>query len=470
MTVASDKSRGNYFLSAIMIALSFLAMIIPLAMYHVAQIAAASGLRKALMVLIGVVGLLSFFGVITGQQLLLFSGISALAWFPAFAVSLQARIRGGRASLFVSALVMLIVPALMLLTILSPAPVSDFELFLREGLQGMMEAARLTGAPQAIQNAEQLDATLQSMKASPEFLTLRSLFENPWDARLLWLVFGSGSPWLFGILLMALGNLVLLDLAFEQVEKLRTVTRYILDFPTRFSEHANATARAMEDTFHAPLEQRFSVQAVRRLDDGTGASQSTPVQTQGSNQVSTPLRYLIKPARDSGSLVFMGYRFSFKRFGVGTESGFLPASTHPQTPHRPSWRLKDWRLPLPYTLGCAATLIGVGFSQTRIGELGRIVALDQAVQTPPIVLPEPVLAIVGAAAFFGSTLLALEGMLVALSRLTPLALLILLLFALFAGTMVAANPLLVIAVLGAVGLLDHLYDFRKLRPNTKNPG
>jgi hypothetical protein len=35
-----------------------------------------------------------------------------------------------------------------------------------------------------------------------------------------------------------------------------------------------------------------------------------------------------------------------------------------------------------------------------------------------------------------------------------------LLVALFAGSSVAANPLLVIAVLGAVGLLDHLYDFR----------
>jgi hypothetical protein len=72
------------------------------------------------------------------------------------------------------------------------------------------------------------------------------------------------------------------------------------------------------------------------------------------------------------------------------------------------------------------------------------------------------IALIALAGFVGCGLLATQGMVIALQRLTTAGIFLGLILLLILGGWVALNPLILIACFGSIGLLDEMYDFRKL--------
>jgi hypothetical protein len=418
-----------------MIAMSFVAMIIPLGMYHVAQIGAAAGRRRSLMVLASVIGSLALLGFISGEHLFLLSALTGALWLPGFVSGLKLRAQGGRGRLVLATMFMLIVPVGIIMFMLAPAQVADFSLVFEEMKAAIAEGARLTGSVQSAENAKSMTDLLEAFRKSTEFVALKSLFENPWHARLLWLVYGSGAPWLFGLAMMAIGNLVLLDIAFEQVERLVAVSRYIEQNPERFSEPLRSASGSLRQSITGSLKQQYEVAALRH--SGAEAEKSGP----------PSLLRLFRNERKPNEIRVLGFQFTLQPIAAST-----------------AWRLRERRMPLWLSFGFVAVLLACGFAQVSVGPKGYLLAADaiasQAGAAASVL--QPVIALAALIGFLGSCLVATEGVITLLQLLSPVGALILLLTFILGGSLVAANPLLVIAVLGTAGLLDHLYDLRKL--------
>ncbi len=428
MAPQTKEPRSTTSLSAIMMGLSLVAMLSPLAMYHAAQVAAASGWRRAMALLSLVMLALLVLALASGQPVLLLSAIHAFVWLLPFAVVLALRQKGGVPNLVGAVLVLALVPALALGVLLFPEQVPDLAQVIRDAHESLRQAATATGTGPAAQDLDRLAGLLDQGLKSPEFQDMRRLFESPRTDRLLWVIFGGGSSWLFGLLLTTAGNLILLDLAFEQLHKLRAALSHVQHFPERFPQALVAAAPMMISSLRPEPQPTFAVERVSSAD----ATASTSV---GSGTGSSALRWLLRPASAADDVVLMGMRFRLV----------------PNVPSSQLWRLRHRRMPLAVALACVAALLGAGLMQS---------AVAPGMEPSPMPAAPWWLAALALVGLVGSTWLAIEGALVLLARVNPLVLMIALLVALFAGSSVAANPLLVIAVLGAVGLLDHLYDFR----------
>lgn len=497
-----DNRSPTTTLAAMMMGLSLLAMITPLAVYHAGQIAAAAGLRRAVVLLAGVTLGLVFLGLVVVQPVLFLAGIHAFVWFIPIAAALALRERCGKGSLFWASLALASLPLMALALLLIPPPVADFAALLQDTQDKLLEAASQTPstAPPPPSGATALDAErlaeqLKQWAAAPEMASLKQLFESSRPDRALWLIFGQGgSSWTFALMLMAAGNLVLLDLAFEQVEKLRAALRFITMNPGRFSP---ATATSAPLLARALAPGRFEAFEVVRV---SAADTQEAMSSGPSAPSSRPWHRLLRPAGAVDELNLMGSRFKLRAIKPINRGGSSP-DAHPEEPgsapleesaNQPAaptviganpppaalWRLRNRRMPLPLALASVAALLAAGFVQTSVSpEHGALWGTPTDPGTPSgasgLAIGGPLsaatsawLAVLAALGLAGSTWLAIEGVLVVLARVKPLLVLALLILAIFAGPAVAANPLLVVAVLGTVGLLDHLYDFRK----TREPG
>ena len=238
---------------------------------------------------------------------------------------------------------------------------------------------------------------------------------------------------LFGLTMMAIGNLVLLDIAFEQIERLVAVSRYIDQNPERFSEPLRIASGSLKQSITGNLKQQYEVTALRH----SGAE---------SEKSGSPLRFF-RNERKPNEIRVMGFQFALQPTETST-----------------AWRLREWRMPLWLSFSFVAVLLACGFAQVAVGPKGYLLAADAiASQAGAGALAlQPFLALAALIGFVGGCLVATEGVITLLQLLSPIGALILLLAFILGGSLVAANPLLVIAVLGTAGLLDHLYDLRKL--------
>lgn len=490
-----------------MMGLSLLAMITPLAVYHAGQIAAAAGLRRAVVLLAGVTLGLVFLGLVVVQPVLFLAGVHAFVWFVPIAAALVLRERCGKGSLFWASLALASLPLMALALLLIPPPVADFAALLQDTQDKLLEAAsqRRSTAPPPPSGATALDAErlaeqLKQWATAPEMASLKQLFESSRPDRALWLIFGQGgSSWTFALMLMAAGNLVLLDLAFEQIEKLRAALRFIMMNPGRFSPATATSAPLLARALAPGRFEAFEVVRVSAADTQEAVSSGRPTSAPSSR----PWHRLLRPAASVDELNLMGSRFKLRalkpiqpikqaKSSPGAhpeEPGSAPLEESANQPAAPTviganpppaalWRLRKRRMPLPLALASVAALLAAGFVQTSVSpEHGALWGTPTDPGTPSgasgLALGGPLsaatsawLAVLAALGLAGSTWLAIEGVLVVLARVKPLLVLALLILAIFAGPAVAANPLLVVAVLGTVGLLDHLYDFRK----TREPG
>jgi hypothetical protein len=285
-----------------------------------------------------------------------------------------------------------------------------------------------------------------AIKETREFEVLaKAAALSPWE-RLLWLVFGEGASLLFLVVAMSLGNLFFLDVAFSQVERVRNVARYVIarrgQFPSTLVEGLSRLRFVREGNVEglAHVAPEIPEAAGEPVALGGDASESVSGLILGHHKEREATREgplwkrLLAPRLVRGSARMWGFVF---RFAEG------PAAR--------GWELKYFALPLPLVVAAVATLAGIGFSAGDAeGLYDRLRALSWL----------PLAASGGVVAFVLLCVVAFQGGLVVYMRLPPLLLLLVLAVVLIIAASGLLTPLVVIAFLGALGLLDYAYDLR----------
>lgn len=396
--------------------MSFTAMVIPLAMYHVAQVAAAVGRQQSTLMLLAVIGFLLAMGLLSGEQLFVVSAVMAALWSPAFLLGIIQREKGhGRAGLAASTIAMSFLPLLGLVAILLPPQISDFGSFLNEFRDTMVNRS---GLPKGDPALVSLLKSFDELEASRQLKTVADVLGAGWPSRLLWMIYGTGSPWLFGLVMIALGNLLLLDLAFDQVERMRAIVRYVDGRQQTFGQQLVRSFRGIRASLGAGDDARFEV---------------TESKAQEGLESRALWQRFVRPKSQVGALVVLGRWFRLRPLG---DKG---------------WKLREFSVPLLPGLLSVLGLLALGINQSALSPEGAPLPGADA---------QPFLAVLALLCFLGSALLALQGIVVAIQRLTPIGLLCLLLIFVLSGGFVLSNPLMVIALFGSLGLLDQLYDLR----------
>jgi hypothetical protein len=412
--------------SALVIAVSFIAMIVPLALFHSAQIAATSRLRTAVTLLLIVVFLVLFLGIIGHQPALIFGGVAGIFWVPIFAISLHQRMT--LKPIVVSA-ILLCSPVFMLLAFAALVP-HNFDV--TSYLQTLINPIPGGPAPNA-KTVEEWNSLVQNMQSEGGALADFSHFSTMdfWK-RLSWFAYGGGSSWLLSALGVGLANLVFLDFAFEQIEKLRAVATYVQQHANRFSKQLiDALAVLMQHprSKHTHPKRHKHIVPTRVV-------RETPVPTDEE----VPLwSFFVRPPRANTALIW-GHSFEF-RF-----------SSH-------SWRLRSFSLPFALVV---LALCFLGYFALSMGGSPEIIEATQGSFAP-------VIAVGGILAFVVVGIVAAQGTLVLLERLTSGFLLVLGIVVLLGLSMFPINAHMLMGVLGILGVIDYAYDLRGHLANREKP-
>lgn len=413
--------RAGLLLSGMLIGLSFVTMLVPLALYHVAQVAAALKLRTTYLLMLAVIAVTFALGFLFREEVFLLGAAVGCFWAPLFAIAVYERKRNRPVTL---SAVLFFVPTLLVLASAWMIPhISDLGDFL-EQKRAEVEEQMLAGGgvtdPQTQRFLDDWREGIVKTRETPEYAALARVAAYSPPQRISWLVFDSDAAYffIFGLLLNALASLVFLDHAFEQVERLRAVVRYVLEKRGGFSPKlVEGVSRFPMATGHEGESEdpiRIVSHRVYRPDDSRLASA------------------FLLPNRALNTIFFGGYEFALERL------------------HN-RWQLRSFALPLWLGLLSIVFLVFVslyyGEPQVVIetassGQYGLAIALGSVVSMLLL------------------SVLAVQGMLVFYLRLVPLALMLVVLVALSVALWSGLNPYVLVAAMGSVGLLDYIYDFR----------
>lgn len=402
------RSPMTMLVSGGLIAISFVAFIVPLALFHAAQVAAMARLGTAIRLLVLVVATILALGVISGSPLFLVGGMNGLLWLPLFAFAIHQRSRLAR---FGWSAVALCLPTMLL-------PAAGF-LIPAELPASFLDSVRAGGIPGVIEGpqAEQLKALLTMLqennpamlKAWADFLSF-----GVWQ-RLAWFVFGDGVHLLFSAMVMGLANLAFLDLAFEQVEKLDAAMSHVLSNRERFQPplvEALASAGRMRD----PAARRaFSVRSVLR-----------------------------EQPREGWRSFFLTARRPFHRlelWGLVFELEPVPRA----------WNLRALRLPIAVIACATVALAGIVLAFGKGSEIVGAASHD---------VFGPLIGLGGLAAFVAFGVVALQGSMIVVQRTRGMILLLAFFGLLIVGAVVPMSPYAILGALGILAILDYKYDFR----------
>jgi hypothetical protein len=295
-------------------------------------------------------------------------------------------------------------------------------------------ATPLPGAPApSAQSVEEWNALVQSLQSSEGALADFSLFSQMtfWK-RLSWFAYGGGSSWMLSALGVGLANLIFLDFAFEQIEKLRAVAAYV-------QEHANRFSRPLIEALAVLMQHprpKHSLHKRRRHIVPTRVVRETHVNLDDEAPL---LSFLIRPPRANTALLW-GHSFEF-RF-----------STH-------AWRLRNFSLPFVLV---AAALGFLGYFALAMGGSPEIIEATQGQWAP-------VIAVGGVLAFTVLAIVAAQGVLVLLDRLTSGFLLFLGIVALVGLSLHPINAHMLMGIFGILGIIDYAYDLRGHLANRAKP-
>lgn len=433
----SNPSKGNkppvkkitpaLLFSAFFVAVSFLVMLIPLAIFNVSQVAAILGKKVAFLLMLGVSSVFIFFGIPFSNPSLIFTGVFVLAAIPFFmsAIAMREKKRP-----WYFAAIVLFIPVFFLLGTITFAPKLDHvqlgqviakiqqNVSSRISTQGNSEAEK--------ENSESLKNVLQvfqEFQSAPQFAEVREFIGFSAWQRLGTYVFGMGSYLFLIVLLISFANVVFVDFGFEQIERLRAIVNYVRRNPAAFSSSLTSVLFAM------PMVRANRLQTPILITQHT--NQNLDHQSAESSKFSF-LSAIWKPLKPKNIIHWQGYAFQFE--------GKSP------------WCLRDFSLPFP--IACAAIAV-VGFIGFWYGDLKNILSLLQQPVLAPFV------AILCVLSFIAIAVVALQGMFTIYKRVPTLLVLALTVVLLYFGSAKSTlGPYTVLAVFGAVGLLDYVYDWR----------
>lgn len=418
-----NKPSIALLLSGIFIGISFLVLLIPFAIFNVAQIAAMMNKKTAFSLTFFVGCILMLLGALLSSSLFLSSGILALIMLPLFMLVIFFREK--RFPMWTS-FVVLLFPVVFGVGYACSVPTLDAPAY-HEKLNALEKELIANKQLLQPQNTAKYDEAITQFRALAENADVLSYFAyTPWQ-RLVWFVFGPGSVFLFLVLMISFANLVCVDFAFEQADKIKAVLRYVGQHVASFSSDFVASLKNMpvfvRNNSHSSIAvvKHFPMWALTEIP-----------------QPRTRFLGLIKPAQPSNLIRLREYSFIYE--------GNIA-----------SWQFRRFALPMPVVLGAIAFLVGfaVRFDNPESMGMSGIVEAIGHLSTPYA----QIVSILSFGSFFILAILTLQGMFTVHQRSSFVA------FALLFGLlMILSNASLglyiLLAVFGSVGLLDYVYGWR----------
>ncbi len=432
----SSPSKGNkppvkkitpaLLFSALFVAVSFIVMLIPLAIFNVSQVAAILGKRVAFLLMLVVSLAFILFGKLFANIPLIFTGVFVLAAIPFFMSAIAMREK--RRPWYFAAIV-LFMPVLFIfgfLTFVVPKLDSvQFRQALTEFQQNVtanLSSQGNLGANKASQDSVKLLQEVQELSFSEQVSTAREFISYSSWQRFGFFVFGMGSSFFLLILLISFANVVFVDFGFEQIERLRAIVNYVRRNPAAFSSQLTSALFAM------PMVRANRLQTPILITQHL--NQSLDNQTSDSSKFKF-LTAVWKTLKPKNVIYWQGYSFQFE--------GKSP------------WSLREFSLPFPIAFISIAFLGAIGFGY------GNLEAILSVLQDPVFA---PFIAILSVLSFIAATIVALQGMFTIYKRVPTLLVLVLMVALLYLGSKSSFGPYTILAVFGAVGLLDYVYDWR----------
>ncbi|KAB8037957.1 hypothetical protein GCL60_12355 [Silvanigrella paludirubra] len=426
--------------SGLFVAISFTVMLIPLAIFNVSQVAAILGKRVAFYLMLAVSFGFILFGNLFGSYAFVITGVFVLIAIPFFmsAIALREKKRS-----WVLAAIIHFIPALLIFGIftfglnkaqfdefknniqqnqalVSPVTPPNSSLAEKKGDETLNKSTEKTtideNSKQVLSdNYSKILAVLEDSGQMKEFQELINY--TPWQ-RLAFLVYGAGSLTFLVVLLICFANVVFVDFGFEQIERLRAIVNYVR------RNSASFPGQLLNSLLALPMVR------ANRLQTPILITQHTSTQNHSENNKSNFLSFLWKPLRSKNQIHWQGYSFKFE--------GKSP------------WGLRDFALPLPLAISAIAVVGGIAF---WYGNHESVLTL---LKNAPFA---PLIAIASVLSFIMIAIVALQGMFTIYKRLPMFVGLALMILVLYLSKYTNA-PYSVIALCGAVGLLDYVYDWR----------
>jgi hypothetical protein len=428
---ATPKRSAGLLFSGALIAVSLLAFILPLAAFHVAQVASVLRVRRAIFLLLAVSLTLYALGVVGRLPVFAMAGSAGILCSPLLALVLTIRARN---SSVWWALVILALPvAVLLFSLLNVPQGFNLENWI------VAELARLPDQP-GLDKAQ----ILAQFKASQALEPLQKLFNLSDAQRVAWFLFAESGALSVSVLASLAGTLVLIDFAFAQPERIRGVIEYVLrktgEFPQMMVGLLQQTADNLTGiSASVDASNKFSQQSVIVLEHEKKPPKQTPASADVHKAWYRILSALFREPLPSGAVDVFGYRFRFSQ--------------------SPGWNFRRFAVPLWLSLPALGVLVFVA---------SRWSGDDAAFAWLPVAPQGLLWAWAAFAALSVLIGLAMQGALVIHARLRPFAGLLAILFVLILVSSLDGGALTLVALLGGLGLLDHAYDFRKRLAKTQN--
>jgi hypothetical protein len=435
----SSPSKGNkppvkkitpaLLFSALFVAVSFIVMLIPLAIFNVSQVAAILGKRVAFLLMLVVSLAFILFGKLFANIPLIFTGVFVLAAIPFFmsAIAMREKKRP-----WFHAAIVLFMPVLFIFGFLAFIPPKldhvQFGQALAELQQNVASSLPTKGqgdpaAEKAAQDSTKVFSQyIQDLNSSVQLSAAREFIGYSSWQRLGFFVFGMGASFFLLVLLISFANVVFVDFGFEQIERLRAIVNYVRKNPAAFSAHLTSALFAM------PMVRSNRLQTPILITQHS--SQNLDNQTSNSSKLSF-LSTIWKPLKPKNVIHWQGYSFQFE--------GKSP------------WSLREFSLPFPIACIAIAVVGTIGFWY------GNLEAILSSLQDSVFA---PFIAVTCVLSFISITIVALQGMFTVYKRVAPLLVLVLMVALLYLGSKSSFGPYTILAVFGAVGLLDYVYDWR----------
>ncbi|MFZ9518976.1 MAG: hypothetical protein ACO3A4_00710 [Silvanigrellaceae bacterium] len=426
---AAQKRSAGLLFSGILIAISLIAFVLPLAAYHAAQVASVLRVRSAVFLVLVVSFALYALGMAGQLPVFAMAGVTGVICTPLLGLVLTFR---SRDSSVWWALLVLSLPVVFLLAALLQVPQGfNLEAWIVE------EFARIPERPGL--DKQQLLTQLKSSQALEPLQKIINL--SDWQ-RIAWFLFTEGGALSISILASLFGTLALIDFAFAQAERIRGVINYVV---LKTSEFPQQMVSILGQT-----QESLSGIAAAVSGRSPGGERLAPVQshqkktTRSSKPGSNPaLAYIsskmLREPPPPGTTEVMGYQFIFGQV--------------------PGWNFRSFAVPLWLSVPALAHLVYIA----------NLWKGDDAIDSwLPAAPTGAVLVWAAFAALCVLTALALQGALVIHSRLRPMAGLFLIFLILVLVSSLKGGILTLLALLAGLGLLDGAYDFRKRLAKTQN--
>lgn len=419
---AQQKRSAGFLFSGVLIGISLLAFVLPLAAYHVAQVASMTRARAGILLLLIVSFFLYLLGVVTRVPVFVVAGSLGFLISPLMAGVLYIRQRSNSAwwALFVLSLPVV----LMLMSLLSVPQGFNIE-------QRLSEEFAKTTHPELLAQRETLLKQLQSSAALAE---MQRLFDLESWQRLAWFLFSGGGALALTIFGSLAGTLVLLDFAYAQAERLRGIVKYVLSRPESFPQSLLSVVKQTKVGMAALQGAKMTMAAEIERGAVVVASHAKKMSENKSTTggLKLMLGSVLREPLPRGTSLLWGYRFKMSA--------------------EPGWHLRQFAIPL--WLGFPSLLV-LGYLATLWqGDKG----LSQWLSQSPFGEQLLWAAVLAVGVLVG---LAVQGALVLYVRLRPWVALLSVFAVILLSSATDTGPLVMTVVLAAVGLLDNAYDFRK---------